>query len=112
MIEFVIGNFFLLIVIFIWVMKLRDAVEDTWLEKPLRIIVGIPAFIFDWYVNTFAATILFLDPPDGWEVVTGRLKRYKKQYVGKEHLSLIKKWRLFWANYLCDLANRHDKGHC
>ena len=112
MIEFVIVNFLLLINIFIWVMKLRDWVEDTWLEKPLRIIVGIPAFAFDWYVNMFAATILFLDLPDGWEVVTGRLKRYKQEYQSQVHLSHIKRWRLFWANYLCDLANRFDKGHC
>lgn len=112
MIQFVIGNFVLLILIFVWVMKLRDWSEDTKWEKPLRIIVGIPAFAFDWYVNTFAATILFLDPPDGWEVVTGRLKRYKKQYGVKDHLSWIKWWRYRWAIYLCDLANRHDKGHC
>jgi len=112
MIEFVVVNFLLLIMIFIWVMKLRDAVEGTTLEKPLRIMVGLPAFIFDWYVNTFAATILFFDPPDGWEVVTGRLRRYKKAYQGQVHLSHIKKWRLWWAEYLCELANKHDKGHC
>jgi len=109
MIEFVVVNFLLLIMTFIWVMKLRDLVEGTWLEKPLRIIVGIPAFIFDWYVNTFAATILFLELPYGWEVVTGRLKRYKK-YTG--HLSWIKRWRLGWAVHLCALAHRFDKGHC
>ena len=112
MIEFVIGNFIMLIVIFIWVMKLRDAVERTKWEKPLRVIVGIPAFAFDWYVNTFAATIFFLDPPDGWEVVTGRMKRYKKNYEGQKYLILIKLWRLWWAVRLCDLANKYDKGHC
>ena len=112
MIEFVVGNFILLIMIFIWVMKLRDLVKGTRWEKPAKIIVGIPAFIFDWYVNTFAATILFLDPPDGWEVVTGRLKRYKKKYQGQVYLSPVKRWRLGWANYLCNLANKHDVGHC
>lgn len=114
MIEFVIGNFILLILIFTWVMKLRDWVEGTIWEKPARIVVGIPAFAFDWYVNMFAASILFLDLPEGlWrEVVTGRLQRYKKAYQGQAYLSYIQRWRLWWAEYLCDLANRHDKGHC
>ena len=112
MFEFVAGNFVLLILIFVWVMRLRDWVEGTKLEKPLRIIVGVPAFAFDWYVNLFAASILFLDPPDGWEVVTGRLKRYKKKYQRKAKPNLLERWRLGWANYLCDLANRHDRGHC
>ncbi len=113
-IKFVIVNFLLLINIFVWVMKLRDWVEGTIFEKPARIIIGIPAFAFDWYVNMFAASILFLDLPEGlWrEVVTGRLQRYKKQYQGQEYLRPIRKWRLFWANYLCDLANKYDKGHC
>lgn len=114
MIEFVVVNFVLLILIFVWVMQLRDAVAGTIWEKPARIFIGIPAFAFDWYVNMFAASILFLDLPEGlWrEVVTGRLKRYKKEYQGQEYLSLIKLWRLWWAEHLCDLANKYDMGHC
>lgn len=114
MIEFVVGNFLLLMLIFVWVMKLRDWSEGTSWEKPLKYTVGVAAFAFDWYVNMFAATILFLDLPEKlWrEVVTGRLKRYKKEYSNQTRLSGIKRWRLFLANYLCDMANKHDKHHC
>jgi len=111
-IRFVAVNIILLMLIFAWVMKIRDWVEGTKWEKPARIFIGIPAFAFDWYVNMFACTILFLDLPDGWEVVTGRLKRYKKDYRGQVHLSAIKKWRLWWAIYFCAFASKYDIGHC
>jgi len=112
MIEFVVVNFILLVFVFVWVMKLRDACEGTVWEPFLRVVVGIPALVFDWYVNTFAATVLFLDPPDGWEVVTGRLKRYKKKYGSQAHLKGIKWWRLTIAEFFCNLANKFDVGHC
>jgi len=112
MLEFIIINFLMLMLVFAWVMKIRDAVEGTVLESWLRVIIGIPATLFDWYVNTFAATIFFLDPPDGWELATGRFKRYKKKYQNRAKLKLIEKWRLWWAEFFCDFANRFDKGHC
>lgn len=113
-IRFVIVNFILLILIFVWVMKLRDWSEGTRWEKPLRYTVGVAAFGFDWYVNTFAATIAFLDLPArrSREVVTGRMKRYKEEYGHQVYLNWIQRWRLGSAIYLCNLANKHDKGHC
>lgn len=110
---FVVVHIFLLMLVFAWVMKIRDWVEGTVFEKPARIIIGIPAFAFDWYVNQFACTIMFLNLPEGlWrEVVTGRLKRYLKEYEGQTHLKRIQRWRLWWSVYFRNFANKHDIGH-
>jgi len=111
-IEFIVANFLMLMLVFAWVMKIRDKFEGTPLEPWLRVIIGFPSVLFDWYVNTFAATLFFLDPPEGWELATGRFKRYKKEYSNHMHLNTIKKWRLWWAEFFCNFANKFDMGHC
>ena len=66
-IDFIVVNFLLLMFLFAWVMKLRDWAAGTKLEGLLKIVIGIPAIIFDWYVNTFAASLFFIDPPEDYE---------------------------------------------
>ena len=90
---------------FVFVMFLKRKYEDTALEPILKIVVGIPAVLFDWLMNMFL-TPLFWDLPGSWhELVTGRLKRYIFRGTGK---------RYRFAKRVCDILDRFDPSgdHC
>ena len=91
---------------YVAVMALKRRFDNTIWEKPLAIVIGIPAVLFDWGMNWFI-TPLFWDRPATWhELVTGRLKRYKRDY------SSGFKYRL--ASSVCRILDRFDPDgdHC
>ncbi|MBT6551090.1 MAG: hypothetical protein HOM14_07035 [Gammaproteobacteria bacterium] len=100
-----------LFVAFVFVMKVKHKVVGTKLELPGKIFLGAPFVVFDWWVNILLIP-LFLDAPGSFtELVTGRMKRYKKLKV-YSHSSRIIKWRFMFAVWICQKLNQHDKDHC
>lgn len=113
--NFVIFSFVYLFIAFVIVMRLEHTYKDTKLYPILKIVVGIPAILFDWFVNMTAACIVWWDlPAHPKEVVTGRLKRYKEAYLGIKPSALSNKasWQLVSSIWLCNILNKYDNGHC
>jgi len=110
---------------FIMIAKLaKKHGKDKWWIKIL-----ILDFIWDDVKANYRFTGMFQDTPAKVdEVVTNRLKRYKKKYaleaykVGddkkvkvwlpKKNLKPIEKYRLWWAVTMCRILSKFDKGHC
>jgi hypothetical protein len=81
----------------------------------VRFVIGPVFLIQDWWVNLIYTT-LFLDPPGHtFEVVTGRMKRYKQTYNYGDYdkYTFIHKFRLNVAHWVCRRLNRYDpEEHC
>lgn len=79
----------------------------------LYYVMAIPFVILDAINNIAAMTVLTLDLPREW-LVTGRLKRYKKQYgsIPEDQLSPLQKWRYKLAIKICRQLNKYDPNHC
>lgn len=81
--------------------------------------IGVILFVlFDWWVNYTTVTLRFAEIPNSWsELVTTRMKTWRKRYEGKKpsELSLNNWHKRLYAVSLCDqLLDGHDpKGdHC
>lgn len=114
----VISNFYIyplaaLLILFIFYVVLMELLaiygEDNLLLKPFVFIF----VIMDWIVN-WMLTPIFLDlPGEAFELVTGRMKRYKKKYATFDKVKTnLDQWRYDFAYWLCKHLNRHDRGHC
>ena len=80
--------------------------EQGWL-KPLFYIFVVE----DWVVNWLLSPIFLELPAEFFELVTGRMKRYRKLKPSTR----IQKWRLAFANWLCRILNEHERPgriHC
>lgn len=98
---FFVGTFLFFVVL----MELKVELEPT-RYYPLFKYTLVPLFLIaDWITNILISPI-FLDPPaTPFELVTARMKRYKRaQHFGT--------WRSDFAYWLCNHLNRHDEGHC
>ena len=102
-----------LFVAFVIVAKLVRTFEDTILDPLVRYVL-VPAFVIaDWLLNFTTAWWMFWDMPNSWgELVTARLKRYKREYLYRDNLDLLDKWRLVFALRMCRLLSKHDPEHC
>lgn len=109
--ELIINPFIAMFILFIQYVVLMELLakygETNWL-KPLVFIFIIEDYIVNWLI-----TVTFLDAPRGLnELVTGRMKRYKRKYQLLEDLNILESWRYNFAVWLCNHLNRYDKGHC
>lgn len=103
-----------LFIAFVVLMEIKTEVENTRLEILFKVFLQIPFIIADWLVNWLLSPV-FLDlPAKPFELVTGRMKRYKFVYGGLAPIMLtrVERWRYDFALWLCNHLNRHDAGHC
>ena len=103
-----------LLVEYVIVMKIARWAEGTDYEGLVKYTVAPVFIIQDWWVNVLYS-VPMMDPPGTWnELVTGRMKRYKKKYSYTDYsnYNLAEKWRLNYAMWLCKLLNKHDPEHC
>lgn len=79
-----------------------------------RTIEFIFEYALDMPCNWFLTFFPFLDLPESFtELVTHRLKRYKKiKYVPYDKRTIMQKYRYYLAILLCDVLNKADKNHC
>lgn len=87
------------------IMTIWARVENTILEIPAKIVLGIPFvianFLFNWTVMT---PVFWPDRPEKlFEQTTSRMKRYRRTGTGR---------RLRFANFVCRWLNRFDEDHC
>lgn len=101
--------FFLLLAQYIVLMEFQTQLK-VW-ARPLYIIF----IVQDWVMNLIM-TIWFLDLPEKWhEVVTERMKRYKKIELRRDDVGLImllNSWRHYFSVFLCRILSVFDKDHC
>lgn len=87
--------------------------EASLFAKLVFVFFVIPFVLFDWAMNMTVITVLCLDlPKDKTEVVTERMKRYKRTYGITKPYKMIDHWRLQVAFFLCSIANSIAKEHC
>ena len=98
---------------FVITAKLVRKFEDTALDPVVRYGV-VPVFVIaDWLLNFTTAWWIFWDMPNSWgELVTDRLKRYKKVYIHTDVLNPLEKWRVLFAIRMCKMLSKHDPEHC
>jgi len=62
-------------------------------------------WFFDWLVNVFIISVWFLQlPHKPFQLVTGRLKQWRKDYEYQSYrdLTLLERKRMLFAVYICD----------
>jgi len=93
--------------------------KGTQWHKVVEVLVW-PFLVLDWAVNVFVLSIWFLELP-GYptEVVTERLKRWRREYENQNYnkLNSIKQRRLIFAETICDefldyFDTMHNGDHC
>jgi len=88
-------------------------IRDKWYTK---VAAGLFVTLLDWPCNIFLSGIPFFDlPAHPFELVTGRLKRYKRKMAsaGLEYkISKLGWYRYDLAITICNQLNRADKRHC
>lgn len=106
-----VGFFLVLFAQYAVLMMYQEKLRDSGLGAILYLVF----IVQDWLMN-LVMTIWFLDPPEHIsEVVTGRMKRYKRTGGYSKRgagIELVEAWRYYFAVYLCKALNRFDKGHC
>ena len=107
---FFVGTF----LFYVLIMELKVELEPT-RYYPLFKYTLVPLFLIaDWITNILISPI-FLDPPaTPFELVTARMKRYKREYSNRPggYMNSIERIRVDFAYWLCNHLNRHDEGHC
>lgn len=112
-----IEGFIILFLEYCFVMTIIHKTRDTILAPVVKYTL-VPFFVIqDWVYNIIPMTVLMLDLPDSpGELVTGRMKRYKRWYSDNDlpytNLSKLERYRLKFAQTLCKHLNRFDMGHC
>lgn len=106
--------FFIMLAEFAILFEVYHRAQGTAFEKPVKV-MGVLVFVpQDWIMNLWLS-VLFLDlPAKPFELVTGRMQRYKREYrrVPYGTLSRLEHWRYGFALRLCDHLNRRDPEHC
>lgn len=112
--QFTLIFFLVLFMAFAVLMEIKTEVEGTRLDLFFKVFLQVPFVIADWLMNIVLSPV-FLDlPAKPFELVTGRMKRYKFKHGDLPPLLLtrIERWRYGFARWLCNHLNRHDAGHC
>ena len=110
-------SFVIIFLQYCFVMTIIHRTKDTILAPVVKYTL-VPVFVIqDWLYNITAMTVLMLDLPDGpFELVTGRMKRYKRElsFDGDPYtyLNWLERYQLGFAKFLCKQLNRFDIGHC
>ena len=106
---FFVGTF----LFYVLIMEMKVEVEGTRFYPLFKYTLVPPFLVADWITNILISPI-FLDPPaTPFELVTARMKRYKRVYnVSYRLLTPVERFRLTFAIWLCRHLNRHDEGHC
>lgn len=87
--------------------------EASLFAKFVFVFFVIPFVLFDWAVNMTVMTVLCLElPGDRTEVVTERMKRYKRTYGMTKPYKMVNRWRREIAFFLCSIANSIAREHC
>lgn len=102
-----------MVVLFAFTARLVIGTRDTAFEPLVKLTI-VPAFVFlDWLYNWSIASIVFMEfPRTPGELVTARMKRYKRDYQGLTNPRFYEKWRFNLSIYLCRQLSHHDKNHC
>jgi len=75
---------------------------------PIAGIFAVIDVVYNWY-----SWITFKDKPAVWdETFSYRMDRYIKQYCNKINLTLLEKWRYYFAIGLCKVLSFSDPKHC
>ena len=92
----------------------RSGLDQLPAFKLLTKLLVILFVLADWWVNLVISLLMLDLPAHARELVTGRLKRYKKEYQGTppDQLGQVERWRLGFAVFLCRQLNRYDPEHC
>jgi hypothetical protein len=112
-IKLTLGLFFVLFALFIILMEIKVRVVGTFWEKPFKYTL-VPIFLaLDWVMNWLLSPVFMDLPAHPWEVVTGRMKRYRKLIYSPEFpIGFWNEFRFNFAEWLCRHLNRYDPGHC
>jgi len=87
--------------------------KENFGERRIFIPLVVLFVIQNWIIN-LSFTVLFLDlPGKPFELVTGRMQRYKHAYSEViSRKNWLDHWRIGFAIRLCSILNRYDMGHC
>jgi hypothetical protein len=97
-------SFFVLFIQFVLIMKIHHKAHN----KYLHILLGAWFLPQDFVVNLVLFSIIGGEIPQE-ATVTARMKRWKELNGSKK---MIERWRCLVANYLCNILNKYDAGHC
>ncbi|MDX1341255.1 MAG: hypothetical protein R3227_02850 [Reinekea sp.] len=103
---------FWLAILFIQYVGLMEAAAKYGKDNIPKIFIWI--FVIEDWVMNWMLCFVFFDLPAEWnELVTGRMKRYKKlSETPKRYRKALDNWRYNFSVWLCGHLNRYDKGHC
>jgi len=112
-------SFIGLYIYYITLMMAHKWLQGTQWHKAVEVMVW-PFMVMDWAVNVFVLSVWFWELPNNTtEVVTLRLKRWRREYEGKNFLMLdaIEQRRLIFAETICDkfldyFDTMHNGDHC
>ena len=121
-IPIILAAFFVMWIIFVNAMWLRDNQEKVpkWLRYPAMFLFVV-GFLYDVLLNIVYGSLMFLDPPDfktanvqwkgiGFPTLSERMKDYLRD--GREGSFLIK-YRWYLSRFMCRyMIEPWDKGHC
>ena len=111
--QYIIVPIIYLIFAFFVTIKVAEKAIETKFEKLVLWFIVYPFVLFDWLMNMTVMTVVCFDlPASRTEVVTARMKRYKRAYQFVEPPRLIDKWRSWFSFFLCDIANAITEDHC
>jgi len=105
-----------MLLIFHFMMKYYNRVDKESVEWKIVRLIWYPVagvffvsdIIYNWY-----STLTFCDKFATWdETISYRMSRYIKQYKKKDNLTLLEKWRFFFAIKLCTFLGKSDPKHC
>lgn len=91
------------------VVELKVEFQDTRFYPFFKFTFGLVFVVGDWLVNLLISPVFFDLPGHRFELVTGRMARYK---LLNPHKNKINRWRIGFAIWLCRHLNRYDNGHC
>jgi len=113
---FNISFFVRMVLIFTLMMKFYNQVDkegDIWLIvewpwKAVAVVFFVVDIIYNWY-----STLTFWDKPASYdETFSWRMDRYITAYKGKDNLTLLEKWRYYFAIGTCKVLSWSDPKHC
>ena len=93
-IHFTLLSLIALFIFFVVLVELKTEFENTKYYPVIKVLFGVPFLIADCLMN-WVFVPLFLDlPAHPFELVTGRMTRYKKLQSNRPwNLARLKKWR-------------------
>ena len=111
------ASFFIrMVLIFTVMMKYYNYVDKNgtqwkivkFIWYPIAAAFAVVDVVYNWY-----SWFTFKDKPAAWdETVSYRMDRYIKLYQDKVNLTLLEKWRYYFALGLCKVLSFSDPGHC